>query len=150
MDIWDRIEAIEAKMKELIEAGTYDVTLESVILGNKERSSDFQPPLIQIVGDESDVDSIGMGISQEWALKYVIVSVVENYEPVVGKKVVEKLVLQASSLLLKDRTNRTLGGLCRTIRRSKWIPTRETVANGTNVFASGAEMIIEFTNKEVC
>jgi hypothetical protein len=150
MDVWDRIEGIEAKMKEIIEAGTYDVTLQSVILGNKERSSDFNPPLIQIVGEESDIDSISAGIGQEWAIKYIVVAVVKSYEHEDGKKIAEKLVLQATSELFKDRTNRTLGGLCRTIRRSKWIPTREAVANDDTVFAVGAEIIVEFTNKEVC
>ncbi len=150
MAIEDRIEAIEAKMKEIIENATFDVTLKSVILGQRERSSDFQPPLIQIVGDESDIDSISAGISEEWALRYVIVSVIESYEHKDGKKIAEKLALQASSELFKDRSNRTLGGLCRTIRRTRWIPTRETVVNNTNVFATGAEVTVEFTNKEVC
>jgi hypothetical protein len=152
MEIYDRIEAIEAKMKEIIEAGVYDVTLKSVILGNKERSSDFKPPLIQIVGNESDIDSITMGIAEEWALKYVVVAVIESYEHEDGKKIAEKLVLQATSELFKDRSNRTLGGLCRTIRRSRWTPTRisQITGNKETLFGVGVEMTIEFNNKEVC
>jgi hypothetical protein len=150
MEIYDRIEAIENKMKEIIEAGTYDVTLQSVILGSKERSSEFKPPLIQIVGDPSAVDSTTMGISEEWALIYIVVSVIKSYEHEDAKKQAEKLVLQATSELFKDKTNRTLGGLCRTIKRTKWIPTRETVANNDTLFATGVEVTIEFNNKEVC
>ena len=150
IDIVDRIPAIEAKMKEIIVAGVYDSTLESVIVGRKVRSSNFVPPLIQIVGIESPIDSMTAGISEEWAVNYMSVGVVKSYEHEDADKESKKLALQASSELLKNRTNRTLDGLCRTIDRARWSPTNEQVANDETVFATGVIVEVKFTNKEVC
>lgn len=148
--IWDRIENIEAKMVEIIENGSYDEELHKVILGRKERSSDFIPPLIQIVGIESEIDSMTAGISEEWAINYIIIGVVESYEHEDAKKASEKLAMQATSELLKNRTNRTLDGNCRDINRVRWSPAIERIANDNTLFGAGVQIKVTFTNREVC
>jgi len=146
MNTWDRIKSIQEKLVETLEAADYGaITVNEVVVGSKQKSSKFRPPLLWVVPMKSPIDDTSFALNETWKLKFLILGVIKTYEPEEGKEKAEELALRASASLLADRT---LGGLDIDLVRTGWIPGHEKVTDDAAMFGAGVEIEIRFETRE--
>jgi hypothetical protein len=145
----ERIPAIEDYMVNVIENADLGIALNEVILGQKDRSSRFKPPLIWIFPSPSPITpNGGSGVCEAWTLRYTIVAVTNDHDIEQGRRDCQLLALRASYELIKNEIRRMMDGNASDTVRTGWIPAQDRVQNEDTMFGSGVEIEIRLSTKE--
>ena len=149
MKMDERIPAIEDYMESVIAGADLGVSINEIIIGQKERSSKFKPPLIWIFPSPATiVPDGGSGVCEAWTLRYTVVAVTKDHDIEQGRRDCQQLALRASYELVKNQINRMMDGNASDTVRTGWIPAQDRVQNEDTMFGSGVEIEITLQTKE--
>lgn len=135
----DKIESINDVIEERLNNNNFDEDI-NIIIGDRSRGNKGRTPFIAVFFEGGNIEHITSNM-ETWQYNLVIVSLVVDHDPQIGKKRSENLVLEASQALLKGRT---LDGTVSDIQRKSFAPGESRVEVGNNTFGAGIEMQARF------
>jgi len=151
MKTWTQLKNIRDAMKSRIEAAALNVQINGVIVGGKGRLSDFNPPLVWLVPSNAAVIDESMALNEYWKPRYLVIGVVQSYEPEEGMAQAEELALRASAALLFDSQgveDRTLDGNCLDLARVGFSPAADRITNDGALYGAAVEIEVRFNNQD--
>jgi len=151
MKTWTQLKNIRDGMKSRIEAATLNVAINGVIVGGNSRLSDFNPPLVWLMPVNAAVIDESMALNEYWTPRYLVIGVVQSYEPEEGMAQAEELALRASAALLFDsqgEEDRTLDGNCLDLVRTGFSPASDRITNDGALYGAAVEIEVRFNNQD--